>query len=73
MANKKLMNLHEALEYFENLDVFLEDDLSDDEDFMSRGRVIILPLNNEGDRATDDEDPGDENELLPDNLNRIFN
>ena len=40
---------------------------------MSRGRVIILPLNNEGDRATDDEDPGDENELLPDNLNRIFN
>ena len=36
MAAKKLTNIHEALEYLENVDVFLEDDLSDDEDFISR-------------------------------------
>ena len=28
------MNVHEALEYFECLDVSSEDDLSDDEDFI---------------------------------------
>ena len=31
--------------------------------------MVILPLNNEGDRDTD-EDSGDENKLLPNNLNR---
>ena len=36
MAAKKLMNVHEALEYLENLDVSLEDDLSDDGDLISR-------------------------------------
>ena len=69
MAAKKLMNVHEALEYLENLDVSSEDDLSDDEDFISRGRLVILPPNDEGDRDTD-EDSGDENELLQNNLKR---
>ena len=32
MAAKKMMNVNEALEYLENLDVSLEDDLSDDGD-----------------------------------------
>ena len=36
---------------------------------ISRGRLVILPSNDEGDRDTD-EDSGDENELLPNNLNR---
>ena len=31
--------------------------------------MVILPTNDEGDRDTD-EDSGDENELLPNNLNR---
>ena len=52
MATKKLMNVHKALEYSESLDVSSEDDLSDDEDFISRGRLVILPPNNEGDRGT---------------------
>ena len=69
MVAKKLMNVHEALEYLENLDVSSDDDLSDNEDFISRGRLSILPLNNEGDKNTD-EDSGDENKLLPNNLNR---
>ena len=43
MAAKKLVNVHEALEYLENLDGSLENDLSDDEDFISRGRLAILP------------------------------
>ena len=61
------MNVHEALEYFENLEVSLED-AYEDEDFMSRGRLVILPPNDQGDRDTD-EDSGDENELLPKNSN----
>ena len=43
MAAKKLMNDHKALEYLENLDVLLEDDLSEDEDLISRGRLVTLP------------------------------
>ena len=35
------MNVHEALEYLENLDQSSEDDLSDDEGFISRGRLVI--------------------------------
>ena len=58
MAAKKLVNVHEALEYLENLDGSLENDLSDDEDFISRGRLAVLPPNDEGDRDTD-EDSGD--------------
>ena len=69
MVAKKLMNVHEALEYLENLDVSSEDDLSDDEDFISSGRLAILPTIDEGDRDTY-EDSGGENELLPNNLNR---
>ena len=59
------MNVHEALEYLENLEVSLED-AYEDEDFMSRGRLVILPPNDQGDRDTD-EDSGDESELLPKN------
>ena len=69
MVVKKWMNVHEALEYLENLDVSSEDDLSDDEDFISRGKLVILPPTNEDDRDTDEES-GDENELLPNNLKR---
>ena len=63
------MNVHEALKYLENLYVSPQDELSDNEHFISRGRLVFLPSNNEGDRDTD-EDSGDENELLPNNLNR---
>ena len=63
------MNVHEALEYLKNLDVSSEDDLSDDEDFISEGRLVILPPNDKGDRDTK-EDSGDENTLFPNNLNR---
>ena len=69
MAAKTLMNVHEVLEYLENLDVFSVGDLSDNDDFISRGRLVILPPNNKGDRDTN-EDSGDENELLPINSNQ---
>ena len=62
------MNVHEPREYLENVDVYSEDDLSDDEDLISRGRLVTLLRNNKGDRDTD-EDSGDENQLLPNNLN----
>ena len=69
MAAKKFMNVHEALEYLEILDVSSEDDLFDDEDFISMGGLVILPPNNKGDRDIDG-NSGDENEILPNNLNR---
>ena len=68
MAAKKLMNTHETLEYLENLVVSSEDDLSDNQDFISTGTLAILPKNDKGDRDTD-EDSRDENELLQNNLN----
>ena len=67
MATNKVMNIHEALEYLENLGVLSEDDLSIDEDFISRKRFIILPPSDAFDSDTN-EDSGDENELLPSNL-----
>ena len=68
MAAKKLMNTLEALEYLENLVVSSEEDLSDNQDFISRRTLAILPKSDKGDRDTD-EDSRDENELLQDNLN----
>ena len=69
MTAKKLMNVHEALEYLEKLDASSEGDFSDDNDFISRGRLVILPPNDMSDRDTD-EDSGEKKELLPNNLNR---
>ena len=62
MGTKKLINVHEPLEYLENLDMFSEDDLSENEDFISRVKLLILTLNNDGDRDTD-EDSEDKDEL----------
>ena len=69
MTLKKLVNIHEALDYLENLDVSSEDELSDDKDLMSRVRLVILPPKDDNDRDND-EDSGDENEILRNNLNR---
>ena len=41
MAGKELVNVHKALKHLENLDVSSEDDLSDNEDFISRERLVI--------------------------------
>ena len=62
------MNTYETLEYLENLVVSSEEDLSDNQDFISTGTLAILPKNDKGDRDTD-EDSRDENELLQNNLN----
>ena len=63
------MDVHEDREYLQNLDVSSEEDLSHAEYFISRERFAILPPNVESDRDTD-EDSGDENELLPNNLSK---
>ena len=55
MAAKKLMNTHETLEYLENLVVSSEEDLSDNQDFISTGTLAILPKNDKGDRDTDED------------------
>ena len=59
------MNVHEAIEYLENSDVSSNNGLSVDEDFISMGRLVILPPNYVGDRGRD------ENELLPNNLTGV--
>ena len=41
MATKKLRNVHELLEYLENLDVSSENDSSDGEDFILSGRKLF--------------------------------
>ena len=41
MATKKLRNVHEFLEYLENLDVSSENDSSDGEDFILSGRKLF--------------------------------
>ena len=64
MAANRLMNVHEALEYLENLDESSEDDLSDDEDFISRGTLVILLPNGKGDRNID-EDSVNGNKVFP--------
>ena len=51
------------------LDVSSEDDLSDDEYFISREKLVVLSPNDKGDRDTN-EDSGDEKELLPNKINR---
>ena len=60
------MNVHEALK---NIDVSSEDDIFGDDSFISKGRLVVLSPNNEGDRAND-EYSGAENELLLNALNR---
>ena len=44
--------------------------MSDNKDLISTGRLVVSPSNVKDDRDTD-EDLGDENELLPNNLNKI--
>ena len=63
------MNVHETLEYLEDLDVPSGYNFCDDEDLISRGRLVVLPLNEKGDRDTND-DSGDKNELPSNNLNK---
>ena len=69
MAAKKLTNVNEALECLENLDVSSENELSADEDFISRRSLVPLPPNDEG-HEDSNEDSGDENVVLLNNLNR---
>ena len=52
-AAKKLVNVYESLEYLENLHVSSEDDLSNNADFTSSARLLILLPNDEGDRDND--------------------
>ena len=56
-----IKNAHEALEYLESLHASSEDDLSDDEDFISSGRLVILPPSNEG---NEDPDSGFDKETM---------
>ena len=59
----------EVFECLVHLDVSSENDLSDDEDFISREGLVILPPNDKDDRDTN-ENLWDESELLASNVNR---
>ena len=51
------------------LDVSSQDDLFENQDLISMGRLVIVAAKDEGDRDID-EDAGDQNELLPNTLNQ---
>ena len=53
-----------------NLDVSLQNDISDPDHSISSGRLIILPPKDEVDKDTN-EDLGDKNELLQNNYSEV--
>ena len=57
MATNKNMNVHEALEYLEDLEVSTEEE-SDGKEFSPRGNFFISPPLNVNGKDTD-EDSGD--------------
>ena len=67
------MNVDEALLYLENVRVSFSDDKEiesdEDRDFVSRGEVIILPLEDNGDGESD-ADLADEYEESPSTVSR---
>ena len=67
------MNVDEALLYLENLEVSFSDDKeiesNEDRDFVSRGELVILPLEDNGDGESDT-DSADEDEESPSKLSR---
>lgn len=69
MTAKRNMNVYETLDYLENLEVSTDDESDGQEEYVSSGNVVIIPSSNVDGRDTD-EDYGDENELVPNNLNR---
>ena len=67
------MNVDEALLYLENLKVSFSDDKemqsNEDRDFVSRGELVILPPEDNGDGESD-ADLADEDEESPSTLSR---
>lgn len=68
MAAKRNLNVFEALEYLEKLEV-PSDDSEHENEFVLNGNLVILPPQNIEGRETD-EDSAEENEIDPNRLNK---
>ena len=66
MAAKRVLNAHEALKY---LEVSSSDESDFQDEFVSEGRLAIVPPSNVEGRETD-EDSGEENGIDPNHLNK---
>ena len=68
MAPKRTLNIYEALQYLENLEVSSPDESDFEDGFVLEGRLVIVPPSNVEGRETD-KDSGEENEIDRNHLN----
>ena len=69
MAAKITLNVHDVLEYLEDLEVSSSDESDFEDQIVSEGRLVIVPpFNVEG--LETDKDSGEENRIDPNHLNK---
>ena len=66
---KRTLNIHDALEYLGNLKESSSDESEFEDEFVSEGRLVIVPPSNVERRETDD-DSGEENGIDLNYLNK---
>ena len=64
MAAKRTLNVHEGLEYLEDLEVLSSDESDFKDEFVSEGRLVIIPSSYVEGRETD-KDSGEEIQKKP--------
>ena len=69
MAAKRVLNALEPLKYLEDLKVSSSDESDFQDEFVSQGRLALVPTSNVEGRETD-EDSGEENGIDPNHLNK---
>ena len=69
IAAKRALNVHEGLEYLEDLEVSSSDESDSEDEFVSEGKLVIVPPSNVEGRETD-EISGEENGKDPNNVNK---
>lgn len=69
MTAKRTLNVHDVLEYLEDLEVSSSDESDFEDQIVSEGRLVIVPpFNVEG--LETDKDSGEENRIDPNHLNK---
>ena len=69
MTTKRTLNVHEALKYLENLEILSSDEPDFWDEFVSEGRLVIVPPSNIKEREIA-EDSGEENGIDSNHLKK---
>ena len=69
MAAKRTLNVHEELEYLEHLEVTSSDESDFKDEYLSEGRLVIVPPSQVEGRETE-KDSGEENGIDRNHLNK---